>query len=64
MDYTINMEVLEASNISQYSVFIDDEYYGADIFNIPIKTNEKLEIAIIRIDPLQDSYIKFTNKLI
>jgi hypothetical protein len=64
MDYTINMEVLEAFNISQYSVFIDDEYYGSDIFNIPIKTNEKLDISIIRIDPLQDSYIKFTNKLI
>ena len=64
MDYTINMKVMESSNIISYTVFIDDEYYGADIFNIPISTNEKLDIVVVKIDPLQDSYIKFENKLI
>lgn len=64
MDYTINMKVMESSNIISYTVFIDDEYYGADIFDIPISTNEKLDIVVVKTDPSQDSYIKFTNKLI
>ena len=64
MDYTINMGVLDSLNVQSYDVFINGDYYGTDIFNIPINTNDLLQIDIIRDNVLEDSYIKFTNKLV
>jgi len=64
MDYTINMGLIDTLNIQSYDVFINDDYYGSDIINIPINTNDKLQIDIIRSNSLGDSFIKFSNKLV
>lgn len=64
MDYTINMQVLDTINVQSYDVFINDDYYGTDINEIPINTNDKLQVDIIRKNNSDNSSIKFTNILV
>ena len=53
MDYTINMGVEKTKNITTYDVYINGDFYGSDITQIPINTNDTLQI---------DIYKEFKNK--
>jgi len=64
MDYTINMGVEKTKNITTYDVYINGDFYGSDITQIPINTNDTLQIDITRNDVNQESNISFVNKLV
>ena len=64
MDYTINMGVEKTNNVNSYDVYINGDYYGTDITQIPINTNDTLQVDIIRKDITKDSNILFVNKLV
>jgi len=64
MDYTINMGIEKTNNVNSYDVYINGDYYGTDISQIQINTNDTLQIDIIRKDNTKDSNILFTNKLV
>jgi len=64
MNYTINMGVVKTNNVNSYDVYINGDFYGTDITQIPINTNDTLQVDIIRNDINKDSNILFTNKIV
>jgi hypothetical protein len=63
-EYTCNLYFDESVNIESYSVFINDQYYGDDVNEIQINTNDLLVIEIIRGDLSETPSLKFSQKLI
>jgi hypothetical protein len=64
IDYTINMSLEKTTNISSYDVYINGDFFGTDIDNIQINTNDELRIDVIKKDDNLDSQIIFNNKLV
>jgi len=63
-DYTTNLIVNRLDNITSYDVYINNQFYGSDITEIQINTNDVLRIEVTKQDGTTDSLIKFTSNLI
>jgi hypothetical protein len=63
-DYTANIILGETSNITSYDIYINNEFYGSDLSEIQINTNDILKIDIVKIDNTKDSVIKLNNNLL
>jgi len=44
MDYMVNMTVDSTTNVDTYDVFIINQFYGTDVNEILINTNDVLRI--------------------
>jgi hypothetical protein len=64
MDYTVNMNVTKTINVSTWDVYVNNQYFGTDVFNILINTNDVLRIEITKTDNSKESKIIFSNKLL
>ena len=64
MDYTANMNLVSSNNIDTYDVYINNDYYGTDLQNIQITTNDILRIEVTKNDNAQEANILFENKLV
>jgi len=63
-DYTTNLTFLEFKNVESYDVFINNEYYGSEISEVQINTNDVLKIVIVKNDDTQQSNISIMSTLI
>jgi hypothetical protein len=64
IDYTINMSLYKMTNIKSYDIYINGDFFGTDISQIEMNTNDELRIEIIKKDDNLESFITFTNKLV
>jgi hypothetical protein len=64
IDYTINMLLDKTTNIKSYEIYINGDFFGTDIGQIEMNTNDELRIDIIKKDNNLESLITFTNKLV
>ena len=64
MDYMVNMTVDSTTNVSSYDVYINNQYYGTDVNEILINTNDVLRVEVVKTDNSLESKILFTNKLL
>ena len=64
VDYTANLSFGFWSNVESYDVYINGDYYGTDVQNIQITTNDILRIDIVKTDNNLESTIQFDNLLI
>jgi hypothetical protein len=62
--YTANLSFTNSTNVETYDVFINDDYFGTDVQNIQITTNDVLRIDVIKIDDSLESTIQFENTLV
>ena len=63
-EYTCNLYYENTKNISSYSVYINDSYYGDNVDLIQINTNDLLRIDIVKGDGIEVPSISFSQKLI
>jgi len=63
-DYTCDLFFQESYNISSYSVYINNSYYGDDATKIQINTNDELRIDIVVGQLSGIPFLKFSQKLI
>lgn len=63
-DYNTNLNVGNMKNINSYDIFINNEYYGSDIGEIQINTNDVLKIIITKQDNTKESKMEISSKLI
>jgi len=63
-NYTTNLTVGSTKNVDSYDVFINNEYYGSDISEIQINTNDTLKITIVKDDNTKDGIIELESKLL
>lgn len=64
VDYTVDMNLENSTNVENFDVFINDQYYGSNVNRILVNTNDNLRIEIIKTDSNLESSITFTNKLV
>jgi hypothetical protein len=63
-EYTCDLIFESTTNITEYSVFINDDYYGDDVNLIQVNNGDVVRIDIIRGSSLQVPEILFTQRLI
>ena len=63
-EYTCDLMFENTDNISSYSVYINENYYGDDVDKIQINTNDLLRIDIIKENNSNSSTISFVQFLV
>lgn len=63
-EYTCDLFFTESTNVDQYSVFINNEYYGDDVDKIQINNGDVLKIDIVIGSSTQIPMISFSQKLV
>jgi hypothetical protein len=63
-NYTVNLNVGDNTNIESFDVFINGLYYGSNLTQIQINTNDTMRLEIIKTDDTQESYFIFNNELL
>lgn len=49
-DYTANITIGTPINVNSFDVYINNDYYGSDVYEIQINTNDKLKFTITKDD--------------
>jgi hypothetical protein len=57
-DYTSNLIIGGLTNIGSFDVYINNDYYGSDLSEIQINTDDKLKLVVVKNDNTKDSIIK------
>lgn len=63
-EYTVNLMVFNSGNVDSYDVYINGDYYGTDITEIQINTNDVLTIQVVKGNETEDTFISFNQELI
>jgi hypothetical protein len=63
-DYTVNLKLSENKNVDSFQIFINDDFYGANITEIQINTGDELRVVITKDDNTKESDIIFFQELI
>lgn len=63
-EYTCNLLFERSVNIEEFSVYINEQYYGDNVETIQINTNDMLRIDIISSGGPEDPYLSFTQRLV
>jgi hypothetical protein len=64
IDFRANMTLLGTDNVESFDVYINDDYYGSDVSEIQITTNDILRIEVVKDDNTLESTIKFESQLV
>lgn len=62
--YNTNLNLVKSENISEYEVFINNDYYGSDVDEIQLNNGDKFRVVVTKIDDTKESNIIFTNGII
>ena len=63
-DYTVDLNLGETDNVESFEVYINNDYYGMDIEQIQLNTNDTLRLIVTKNDIDKDSIIKLNNLLV
>lgn len=63
-EYTTDATLSGSENVTSYDVYINNDYYGSDIEEIQINTNDVIRIVVTKQDSNQPATIKLSNLLI
>jgi hypothetical protein len=64
IDFRANMTLLGTTNVESFDVYINDDYYGSDVSEIQITTNDILRIEVVKDNNTLESTIKFESQLV
>ena len=64
IDFRANMTLLGTDNVESFDVYINDDYYGSDVSEIQITTNDILRIEVVKDNNTLESTIKFESQLV
>jgi len=64
IDYRSNTSILGLDNVAEYDVYINEDFFGSNIVNLQLSTNDILRIDIVKDDNTSTSTIKLENNLV
>jgi len=64
IDFTANMSLVGTTNVDSFDVYINGDYYGSDVLEIQITTNDILRIDVVKTNNTLESTIKFESQLV
>jgi hypothetical protein len=62
-NYTFKMSLTQSNNISSFQVYINGDYYGNDLTEIQINTNDTILFQIVRLDATQVASLVYVESL-
>ena len=63
-DYTGDFNLLGSNNVSDYEIYINDDFYGTNIETIQVNTNDTLRFDITKSTTGQTSNLEYSIKLL
>ncbi len=63
-DYTVDLNLGETTNIESYDVYLNNQYYGSDLLQIQINTNDVLKIIVVKTDNTKQGIIQLDNEIV
>ena len=63
-DYTVDLNLGDTLNIESFDVYLNNQYYGSDLNQIQINTNDILRIVAVKIDDTLEASIVLQNQLV
>jgi hypothetical protein len=63
-DYTVDLNLGDTTNIESYDVYLNNQYYGSDLLQIQINTNDVLRIVVVKNDDSQEGIIQLNNQIL
>jgi len=63
-DYTVDLNLGETTNIESFDVYLNNQYYGSDLYQIQINTNDVLKIVVVKNDDTLEGSIVLQNQLV
>jgi hypothetical protein len=63
-DYTVDLNLGETTNIDSFDVYLNNQYYGTDLFQIQINTNDVLKIIVVKNDDSKEGIIELNNEIV
>lgn len=63
-DYTTDVSIGQTTNINTFDVFINNDFYGSDISEIQINTNDVLKFVVTKTDNMLEGRIQLSNLII
>lgn len=64
IDFTANMNLVSTDNVDTFDVYINGDYYGSNIQNIEITTNDVLRVEVTKTESNLSSLVIYENKLV
>lgn len=64
IDFTANMSFVNSTNVDSYDVYINGDYYGSNVQEIQITTNDILRIDVVKTNSSQEATIEFDSQLV
>jgi hypothetical protein len=62
-NYTLNLNLTFSDNISSFQVYINGDYYGGDLDQIQINTNDTILFTIVRLDATKEAKLVYTQSI-
>ncbi len=59
IDLAVNLKFIKSSNVDSYDIYINDDFFGTDLEEVQLNTNDVLRVDIIKIDDTQESIVSF-----
>jgi hypothetical protein len=63
-DITADVKVSKDENISSFDVYINDDFYGTNIFDIQVNTNDIVRFEIVKDNPADPSLIELDFNIV
>ena len=63
-DYTVDLNLGDTTNIDSYDVYLNNQYYGTDLLQIQINTNDVLKIIVVKNDDSKEGIIELNNEIV
>jgi hypothetical protein len=64
IDFRANMSLIRSTNVDSFNVYINGDYFGTDVSEIQITTNDILRIDVVKNDNTLESNIEFEAQLV
>ena len=64
IEYRVNANVYQSVNVDSFDVYINNEFFGTDVFEIFLDTNDVLRIEVTKTNNLENSKLNLTYKLV
>ena len=63
-NYTTNLSILDIVNVDTYDVYINNDYYGTNVSQVQINTNDVVRIEVVRLNVSEVSSLVLSGFLI
>jgi hypothetical protein len=64
IDNRVNVTITNTTNISSYDIFINNQYFGSDVSEIFLDTNDIFRVEVTKDDNSQSSIMQIANRLV